>query len=51
LSAWLTRAEESTVPELRTLARGLRQDEAAVRVEIELPWSNGPVEGTSTGSR
>jgi transposase len=33
------------VPELRTFARGLRQDEAAVRAGIELPRSNGPVEG------
>jgi transposase len=45
LTGWLTRAEEPPVPELRTFARGLRRDGAAVRAGIELPWSNGPVEG------
>jgi transposase len=45
LTGWLSRAEESSVPELRTFARGLRQDEAAGRAGIGLPWSNGPVEG------
>ena len=33
------------MPAMLTLARGLRQDQAAVRAGAELPWSNGPVEG------
>ena len=45
LTGWLSQAEGSRVSELRTFARGLRSDEAAVRAGIALPWSNGPVEG------
>jgi transposase len=45
LAGWFALAEGSAVPELRTFARGLRQDEAAVRAGVDLPWSNGPVEG------
>jgi transposase len=45
LTGWPGRAEGSRVPELRTFARGLRPDDAAVRAGIALPWSNGPVEG------
>ncbi|WP_368411291.1 transposase [Paludisphaera mucosa] len=45
LTGWLTRAEGSSASELRTLARELRPDEAALRAGIESPWSNGPVEG------
>jgi len=42
---WLSRAERSCVPGLRTFARGLRLDEAAVRAAFTSPWSNGQVEG------
>jgi transposase len=42
---WLRRAEESRVPVVRAFARGLRQDEAAVRAAFIFSWSNGPVEG------
>jgi transposase len=45
LTGSLSRAEGCSVAELRTFARGLRPDEAAVRYGIGLPWSNGPVEG------
>jgi transposase len=45
LSAWLSRAESCSVAGMRTFARGLRQDEAAVRAAMTLEWSNGPVEG------
>jgi transposase len=45
LADWLTRSEQSAIPEIRSLARSLRQDEAAVLAALELPWSNGPVEG------
>ena len=43
--AWLAHAEQSTVPEMRSFAVGLRQEYAAVAATLEYPWSNGPVEG------
>jgi transposase len=45
LVAWLTKADASCCPELRSLARSLRQDDAAVQAAMNEPWSNGPVEG------
>jgi transposase len=45
LSDWLVQSEQSVIPEIRSLAGSLRQDEAAVRAALELPWSTGPVEG------
>jgi len=45
LGDWLRRAEGSNVPELQGFARGVRQDEAAVRAGLSGQWSNGPVEG------
>jgi transposase len=39
---WLVRNQTG---ELRRFVTGLRQDEAAVRAALTLPWSNGPVEG------
>jgi transposase len=45
LGAWFDRAAAGGVAEIKTLARGLRQDEAAVRAGMDLEWSNGPVEG------
>ena len=42
---WLSRAERSSVPGMRSFARGLRLDEAAVRAAFSSPWSNGQVEG------
>jgi transposase len=45
LTGWLGRAVGSSVAELRTLARGLRLDEAAVYAGVGQPWSNGVVEG------
>ncbi len=33
---------------MRSFADGLRQDEAAVRAALELPWSNGQTEGQIT---
>jgi transposase len=44
LSNWLTRAEQSDVSELKSFAKGLREDESAVAALSET-WSNGPVEG------
>jgi transposase len=45
LEGWLGRAAASGLPELGTWARGIRQDEAAVRAGLTEAWSQGPVEG------
>ena len=45
LGPWLTEAANS---ELGSFAAGLRQDEAAVRAALTLPWSSGQVEGQVT---
>jgi transposase len=45
LDGWLVEAAES---ELRSFASGLKQDEAAVRTALALPWSNGQTEGQIT---
>ena len=45
LDEWLASTEAADVPELRTFAASLRQDQAAVQAAITEPWSNGPVEG------
>jgi len=45
LDAWLARCENSGLPELETLARGLRQDQEAVRAGLSLEWNSGKVEG------
>jgi transposase len=43
---WLSQAESERMPaEVRNLATSLRQDQAAVQAALDLPWSNGPVEG------
>jgi len=48
LTAWMETALESQVPELRSFARGLGRDEAAVRAGLDLPWSQGQTEGQIT---
>jgi transposase len=45
LGPWLTEAAGS---ELSSFAAGLRQDEAAVRAALTLPWSSGQIEGQVT---
>jgi transposase len=45
LTDWFAEAGRSAVPEIRSFAQRLRQDEAAVRSGVTLEWSNGPVEG------
>ena len=45
LPAWLNRVEHDGEPELRTFAKGLRRDLAAVTAGLTLPYSSGPVEG------
>ncbi len=45
LDGWLDGAASSDFPELRRFVNGVRRDYAAVRAGLELPWSQGPVEG------
>ena len=45
LDTWLSLVEASHVPELKSFARGIQQDKAAVLAGLTLPWSNGPLEG------
>lgn len=45
LSDWLRKAEQSGVSELKSFAKGLREDESAVAAALSESWSNGPVEG------
>jgi transposase len=47
LAPWLARAAESPLLPLPRLATGLRDDYAAVKAGVTLPWSNGPVDGHS----
>jgi transposase len=43
---WLDEAQESATPqEMRTFAKGLQEDQAAVRAALSHEWSNGQVEG------
>jgi transposase len=43
---WLDEARESaTLEEMRTFAKGLQEDQAAVRAALSQEWSNGQVEG------
>ena len=44
-AAWLEQVAQSDVPALKTFARGLVQDQAAVEAALSLEWSNGQVEG------
>ena len=45
LETWLERAYQSLVT---SFARGVTNDEAAVRAAMTLPWSNGQTEGQIT---
>ena len=42
---WLARAAQRPLGVFRRLAQGLRDDDAAVKAGMTLPWSTGPVEG------
>jgi len=46
LPEWLDDALNSDISEMRSLARSLRGDLAAVEAGLALPWSNGPTEGS-----
>jgi transposase len=43
---WISQSHQAAVPaELRSFAKGLQEDEKAVKAALALPWSNGQVEG------
>lgn len=46
LAPWLDQMDTCGIAAFTRLARGMRQDEAAIRAALTFPWSNGPVEGT-----
>jgi transposase len=48
LEPWLARAAKSAVGAFQRFAKGLRDDDDAVKAGVTLPWSNGPVEGQIT---
>lgn len=45
LDEWLHHALQSTLREVRSFARGIQRDYAAVKAALTLPWSNGMLEG------
>jgi transposase len=46
LNAWIDLASGEDAPaDLRSFARGLTHDQAAVIAALTLPWNNGQVEG------
>ena len=45
LTEWLEQAQQSSVAEMVSFAKGLGRDEAAVRAGLSLKWSQGQVEG------
>jgi len=45
LDPWLARAATSALAPFRRFAKRLREDYAAVKAGVTLPWSQGPIEG------
>ncbi len=45
LDAWLEKAENQGISELRSFAQGLKRDYDAVKAGLTLKWSQGAVEG------
>ena len=48
LDPWLTDCLASGMPELVNFASGLQREQSAVQAALELPYSNGQVEGQIT---
>lgn len=44
LDAWLAQAEQSSLPEFKKMAKGIRLDYVAVKAAFPSEWSNGQVE-------
>jgi transposase len=47
LDSWRARAATSALAPFRRCAKGVREDYAAVKAGVTLPWSQGPSEGQS----
>jgi transposase len=45
LEGWLTEAEASDLPQLRSFAHGIRRDQQAVTAGLSLPYSSAALEG------
>ena len=45
LTSWLDEAASCGIKALETFTAGLRQDEAAIRAALTMPWSSGQAEG------
>ena len=45
LDPWLARAATSALPPFRRVVKGWREDDAAVKAGVRLPWSQGPIAG------
>jgi transposase len=45
LEAWLDQVRESTIPELLRFVNGIERDKAPIQAALQLPYSNGVVEG------
>jgi transposase len=45
LRSWMTQAERSGIPELKSFVTGIEQDYDAVHAALRLPWSQGITEG------
>jgi transposase len=45
LEAWVEQARESPIPELVRIGRGVERDQTAVQAALQLPHSNGVLEG------
>lgn len=48
LQDWLSRAKESHISELRSFAKSLQQDSAAIEAACSQPWNQSQVEGQIT---
>ena len=48
LEPWLARAAKRAVGAFQRCAKGLRDDDDAIRAGVTRPWSHGPVEGQIT---
>jgi transposase len=48
LDPWLARAATSALPPFRRVAKGGRDDDAAVQAGVTRPWRQGPIEGPIT---
>jgi len=51
LDAWIAAVDAGDQPELHSFTTGIRQDHAAVRNGLTLPWNSGRVEGLNTRTK